>query len=214
MEEEILQKIREAVLNYDQKASARYAQEALDSKIEPLTIMDALIEAVRVVGNKFGAGELFLPELVGAADALQASTPLLEEAIRQSGKKRESLGTVVIGTVKDDIHTIGKSMVAALLTAEGFEVYDLGIDVPADKFLEAVEKYDPNIIGMSALLSTTAPQARLVIDELKECGKRDKIKVMVGGGAMTAAFADAIGADGYESSAPGAVTLARNWINS
>ena len=214
MEKEILEKVKRAVLEYDQKASARYAQEALDLKIEPLTIMDALVEAVRVVGNKFGDGELFLPELVGAAGALQAATPLLEEAIRQSGKKRESKGSVVIGTVKDDIHTIGKSMVAALLTAEGFEVHDLGIDVSADKFLEAVEEYNPIIVCMSALLSTTAPQAKIVIDKLKESDKRDKIKVMVGGGAMTAAYAVAIGADGYESSAPGAVTLARNWINS
>jgi len=214
MEKEILGKIKEAVLTYDQKASARYVQEALDLKIDPLTIMDALVEGVRIVGKKFGTGELFLPELVGAAAALQTSTPLIEDAIRKSGKKRESLGTVVIGTVKDDIHTIGKSMVAALLAAEGFEVHDIGIDVPADKFLEAVEEYNPIILGMSALLSTTAPQAKLVIDKLKACGKRDRIKVMVGGGAMTAAFAEAIGADGYESSAPGAVTLARNWLNS
>lgn len=213
MGEGILEQLRKAILEYDGSRSAALAQEALDAGIDPLTVMDTLIKAVRVVGDAFGSGELFLPELVGAADALQAAAPHVEEAIVRKGQKRQSLGVVVVGTVAGDIHTIGKSMVSSLLTAEGFEVHDIGIDVPAERFVEAIKKYEAQILGMSALLTTTAPQAKVVIDMLMEAGLRKNVKVMVGGGAITAEYAQAMGADGYEPTAPGAVKLAHGWIN-
>jgi methanogenic corrinoid protein MtbC1 len=143
---------------------------------------------------------------------MQSAMPIIEEAIMARGIKRESPGAVVIGTVSGDIHTIGKSIVASLLTAAGFEVYDLGIDVPVEKFIAAIRDYRPDILAMSALLTTTAPEAGKVIDALEGEGLRDGLKVMVGGGAMTERLAKDIGADGYAPVAPGAVTLAASWL--
>ncbi|MEW6266346.1 MAG: cobalamin-dependent protein [Thermodesulfobacteriota bacterium] len=213
MQEEILEKMKQAVLAFDPKAAADLARTAIAEGVDPLAIMDKLTEAVKIVGDAFGRGVMFLPELVGAADALQAAMPTVEEAIKNRGQKRRTLGKVVIGTVAGDIHTIGKSMVASLLTADGFEVHDLGIDVPADKFVESVKEYDARFLGLSALLTTTAPQCRVVIEKLKETGLRDRVKVMVGGGAITAEFARVMGADGYRPTAPGAVELVRSWIS-
>jgi methylmalonyl-CoA mutase cobalamin-binding domain/chain len=134
------------------------------------------------------------------------------EEFKKKGKKVESLGKVVIGTVYGDIHSIGKTMVATLLTAEGFTVRDIGINVPASDFVKVVEEEAIHIIAMSALLTTTAPEQNRVIDLLKMKGLRDKVKVMVGGGAITKEFADSIGADGYSGTAPGAVKLAKNLL--
>ncbi len=212
METEILTRLRKAVLEYNLEDAEKWAKKAVDEKTDPITIMDALVETIRQVGDGFAKGDLFLPDLVGAADALQKATPVVEEAIKSSGKKRESMGTVVIGTVFRDIHTIGKSMVGSLLIAEGFEVHDLGIDVPKEKFMEALKTFKADILGMSALLTTTAPEAKEVIKSLEEERLRDNVKVMVGGGAITEGFATGIGADGYEPTAPGAVKLARTLL--
>ncbi len=127
--------------------------------------------------------------------------------------ERESAGTVVLGTVYGDIHSIGKTMVGSLLTADGFVVYDIGIDIPAEKFVEEVTTKQPDILAMSSLLTTTAPEQRKVISILKEAGLRDKVKIMVGGGAITQEFADEIGADGFETTAPGAAKLARKLVS-
>ena len=138
--------------------------------------------------------------------------PILEEELKKTGAKRKVLGTVVAGTVFGDIHSIGKSMVCTLLVAGGFEVHDLGVNIKAEEFLEAMEKYQADILAMSALLTMTAPEQRKVIAALKEKGIREKVKVMVGGGAITAEFAESIGADGYDPTAPGAVELARRLV--
>lgn len=212
MEAEILRNLRKAVLEYNSENAASWARKAIDENIDPITVMDVLIDAIRQVGEGFGQGDLFLPELVGAAEALQNATPIVEEAIKSSGKKRGSLGIVVIGTVFGDIHTIGKSMVVSLLTAEGFEVHDLGINVSAERFVEAVKAFKADILGMSALLTTTAPEAKKVVNTLKKEGLRDKVKIMVGGGAITEGFSVSIGADGYDPTAPGAVILARSLL--
>jgi methanogenic corrinoid protein MtbC1 len=145
---------------------------------------------------------------VGAAAAMEAATPIIEEEIKRVGATRESLGSVVIGTVFGDIHTIGKTMVATLLTAGGFAVADLGINVTAESFLKGIMEHHADILAMSALMTTTAPEQRKVIDTLVKEGLREKIKIMVGGGAITQEFALSIGADGYDPTAPGAVTLA------
>ena len=164
--------------------------------------------AIKQVGDGFGKGELWLPDLVGAADAMTSATPIIEEEIKRRGITRESLGTIVIGTVYGDIHTIGKTMVATLLTAEGFVVNDLGINVTSERFVEGIKKYKADILAMSALMTVTAPEQRKVIETLKKEGLRDKVKIMVGGGAITQEFANSIGADGYDPTAPGAVKLA------
>jgi corrinoid protein of di/trimethylamine methyltransferase len=212
MNAEILERLQKAVLEYNESEAASCARKVVEGKIDPLEALNAMTVAIRQVGDGFGRGELFLPDLVGAADAMSAATPILEEEISKSGADRKSLGTVVIGTVYGDIHTIGKTMVATLLSAEGFQVIDLGINVTAEKFIEGVKKNNADILAMSALLTTTAPEQRKVINSLIKEGLRNKIKVMVGGGAITQDFADSIGADGYDPTAPGSVKLARKLL--
>ena len=212
MSTEIIENLKKAVLEYDSQGAANWAKKAVQEKIDPFKAQDAMTAVIREIGDGFGKGELFLPDLVGAADAMSAATPILNEEIERSGAKKESLGIVVIGTVYGDMHTIGKSMVATLLTAEGFEVNDLGIDVNSEEFVKGVKKYRPHILAMSALMTMTAPEQKKVIETLKNEGLRDKVRIMVGGGAITQEFADGIGADGYDPTAPGAVTLARRLI--
>jgi methanogenic corrinoid protein MtbC1 len=213
MEAEILKTLKKAVLEYDAAAAERLAKRAMEEGIDPLDALAAMTEAIKEVGEGFGRGDLWLPDLTGAATAMERALPVVEEAIKSSGKARDSLGVVVIGTVFGDIHTIGKGMVGTMLTAEGFEVHDLGINVSAETFVAAVKEYKPDILAMSALLTTTAPEAMKVIDALKEEGVRDKFKVMVGGGAITEGFAKTIGADGYDPTAPGAVDVAKTLLN-
>ena len=209
---DILDRLQKAILEYDEEEAANCARKVVEGEIDPVEALNAMTVAIRKVGDGFGIGELFLPDLVGAADAMSAATPILEEEISRSGASRESLGIVVIGTVYGDIHTIGKTMVATLLSAEGFQVIDLGINVAAEGFIEGVKKHNANILAMSALLTTTAPEQRKVIDRMNKEGIRDKVKVIVGGGAITQEFADSIGADGYDPTAPGSVKLARKLI--
>jgi methanogenic corrinoid protein MtbC1 len=167
---------------------------------------------MREIGEGYEQGELYLPDMIGAADTMQASMPVLKEAFKKSEQARESLGTALIGSVAGDIHTIGKSMVIAMLIAEGFDVVDMGIDIPTAKFVEAVKEHKPVLLAMSALLSTTAPEAGKVVEALKAEGLRDKVKIIVGGGAVTDAFAKEIGADGYEDTAPEGAALARQLV--
>jgi len=212
MSVEIIENLKKAILEYDSEAAANWARKAVQEKVDPNEALRAMTEAIREIGNGFGTGELFLPDLVGAADAMSAATPIIDEEIARVGAKKESLGSAVIGTVYGDIHTIGKTMVATLLTAEGFAVEDLGINVTAEQFVEGVRKYEPDILAMSALMTMTAPEQRKIIETLKNQGLRDKVKIMVGGGAITQEFADSIGADGYDPTAPGAAKLARKLV--
>jgi corrinoid protein of di/trimethylamine methyltransferase len=212
MENEILENLRKALLEYNTKESADWARKAVEEEIDPLKALDTLVGAIREVGDSFGSGESFLPDLIGAADAMQSAMPILDEEIKRRGSTRESMGKVVIGSVFGDIHNIGKSMVTSLLTAQGFEVLDLGINVPTDKFIGAVKEHNPQIVAMSALLTTTAPEGKKVIDSLKREGLREKVKVIIGGGAINEAFAESIGADGYDPTAPGAVGLCKSLL--
>ncbi len=206
---EVLEHLRKAIVEYDCEGAARFARKAVQEGVDPIQALDAMTVAIREVGGDFGRGELWLPELVGAAAAMAAAAPIIEEEIRKIGARRETLGTVVIGTVYGDIHTIGKQMVATLLTADGFAVKDLGTNVSAEGFVNGIGEYEADILAMSALMTTTAPEQRKVIETLTKEGIRDKVKIMVGGGAITQEFADRIGADGYDPTAPGAVQLAR-----
>ena len=204
-----LENLQKAILDYDGEEAARWASKAVEEKIDPIEAIDALTEAIRVVGDGFGRGELWLPDLVGAASAMESAMPIIEEEIKKAGKKRETLGTIVIGTVYGDIHDLGKNMVSTLLTANGFTIHDLGVNIPANEFVEAVKRHKPDILAMSALLTVTSYEQMNVIAALKNEGLRNQVRIMVGGGAITQEFADNIGADGYEPSAPGAVSLAK-----
>ena len=148
---EVLEELTKAIMTYDREEAGKWAREAVQRKVDPLEALNAMTVAIRHIGDEFGRGELFLPELVGAAAAMEAATPIIEEEITRIGAKRESLGTVVIGTVFGDIHTIGKTMVATLLTAGGFAVTDLGINVTAESFVAGITKHHADLLAMSAL---------------------------------------------------------------
>jgi len=212
VETEIFEHLRKAVVEYDTEGAANWAKKAVEEKINPVKALDVLTQAIRQVGDGFGRGELWLPDLVGAADAMQNAVPIIEEEVKRTGAKREFPGTVVMGTVLGDIHSIGKTMVCALLAADGFDVIDLGINVKAERFVEAVKEHKPDILAMSALLTVFVSEQKKVIETLKREGIRDKVKIIVGGGAISEEFADSIGADGYDATAPGAVKLVRKLI--
>lgn len=211
--EATLRNMAEAVKTYDVDGAAKWSQQAMEEGTPPLEALDALTVVIREIGDDFGSGEIFLPELVSAADAMQAALPAIEARLRETGEERESAGKVVAGTVAGDIHNIGKSMLCTLLTADGFEVVDLGIDVPTPRFVEAVREHQPDIVALSALLTITAMEQRNVVEALKEAGIRDTVKIIVGGGAISDAFAASIGADGYDPTAPGGVTLCRELMS-
>jgi methanogenic corrinoid protein MtbC1 len=209
---EVIEGLKRAVIDYDSEAAVNWAQKAIVSEVAPIRALEALTEAIRYVGDRFGDGELWLPDLVGAAEAMQSAMPIIEAELSRTGVKRESQGVIVIGTVYGDIHNIGKDMVATLLTAAGFEVHNLGVNIRAEEFLGAIDKFGAGILAMSALLTTTAPEQRRVIESLGKKGIRDRVKVIVGGGAITEEFAEEIGADGYDPTAPGAVGLAKKLV--
>jgi len=212
MTERTLTDMAKAVQEYDGDEVAVLAQRALDEGTDPVAILDSLTASIREVGDAFGAGDLFLPELVGAADAMEAAMPIVEDALKAQGGSRSSAGKVVAGTVAGDIHNIGKSIFCTLLVADGFEVIDLGIDVKVEEFMEAVEEQKPDVVAMSALLTITAQEQQNVIAALASSGLREGLKVIVGGGAISQRFADNIGADGYSATAPGGVSLVRDLL--
>ena len=174
------------------------------------TLDEALVAGMVVVGNDFRDGILFVPEVLLAANAMKAGMALLEPILSASGI--EPIGTMVIGTVKGDIHDIGKNLVGMMMEGAGFKVFNLGINTDVDEFISALEKHNATILGMSALLTTTMPYMKVVIDELKSRGIRDKYIVMVGGAPLNDEFAEAIGADAYGSDAGSAVELAKKLV--
>lgn len=207
-----IKQLKDIVLEFDIDNAEKIAKAAIDAGVDPLEAAKALTESIREIGDKFGAGELFLPDLVCASEVLKKAFPIINSAIEKKGKKTESLGKVVIGTVFGDIHSIGKGMVATLLYAAGFEVIDLGINVKGEDFLAAVKENNPNILAMSALLTTTAAEQKNVIRSLKEEGIRDNIKVIVGGSPINQEFADSIEADGYGATAPEGVKVVKKLL--
>jgi methanogenic corrinoid protein MtbC1 len=212
MKTQLLEDLRKAINEYDQELAIASARRWIEEKKDPLEALQVMTAAIRNIGDGFGRGEFWLPDLVGASKAMASALPVFQEALLKNGQRRETLGTVVIGTVKGDVHTIGKDLVAALLVASGFEVYDLGINVHAEGFVEAVQEHRADLLAMSALMTMTAPEQEIAIKLLKKAGGRGQVKVMVGGGAITQEFADRIGADGYDATAPGAMRLARRLV--
>ncbi len=211
-ESAILGGLRQAVIDCDADSAAHWAEIAVGAQVDPLLALDALTAGIREIGDGFARGELYLPDLLMAADAMTAASAILEDQLQQKGASRPSAGKVVIGTVFGDIHNIGKNMVATLLKAAGFEVLDLGINVRSEEFVSAVKTFGPGILAMSALLTTTAPEQQRVIDALEQAGLRGRVRVIVGGGGITREFARNIGADGFDATAPGAVQLALSLI--
>ncbi len=209
MADKILEELKTMVTGFDIDSARATAQRAIDQGVDPLQCAEALTEGIREVGDKFGTGELFLPDLVCASEVVKNALPVIIKEIENQGKKAKSMGKVIIGTVFGDIHSIGKSMVATLLFASGFEVIDLGINVKSTDFLKAVHEHSPDIVAMSALLTTTIMEQQNVIEGLKREGIRKSVKVIVGGSPINQEFADSIGADGYGATAPEGVRIAK-----
>jgi corrinoid protein of di/trimethylamine methyltransferase len=212
MSQELYTELSMAVIDGDEELAVSLTEQALEGGLNPLEIIaQGLGPGMDVVGDKFSCGEFFLPHLVMAGNTMKAALAQLEPALKASGMERETLGTVVLGTVAGDIHEIGKSLVATMLTANGFVVHDLGVDVPPARFVETVRQTGAGLLGLSALLTTTMVVQRKVIEELAEAGLRDQVKVMIGGAPVSGQWAEEIGADGYAEDAAGAVALAR-WL--
>ena len=205
---ELLEKISEELQNGNFIDVSKLTQEALVQGISPAVILsDALVAGMDVVGEKFRRDELFMPEVLIAAKAMQAAMTVLRPKLIETGV--ETAGTIVIGTVQGDLHDIGKNLVGMLFEGAGYQVIDLGVGVAPERFVEAVRTHKPDIVGLSSLLTTTMPQMREVIESLVEAGLRGSVKVMVGGAPVTEKFAQDIGADGYSPDAASAVEKAR-----
>ena len=205
------QKLYDAVLNGDQKSSIAATQEALAAGADPLDLItNYMVPAMDEVGRLFECEDYFVPELLLSARAMKGSLAILRPLLTAQGA--QPVGRVVIGTVKGDLHDIGKNLVASMLEGGGFEVVDLGADVSPEKFIAAIKQSGANIVCLSALLTVTMPSMRTTIDALKEAGVRGQVKVMVGGAPVTAQYANEIGADGYSDNANGAVAMARKLV--
>jgi len=211
--EKTTRELRRTVLSYDVEGAILAAKKAVEVGVDPLkAIEEGLAQGIREVGNKFGKGEIFLPELVMAAEAMKKALEVLEPELKRKKKERKTLGRVLLGTVAGDIHSIGKTIVAAMLTANGFEVYDLGEDVPTERFVEKVRELKPDLLGLSALLTTTLPAQEVVIETLKREGLRKTLKVIIGGAPASKEWAEKIGADGYGANAVEAVQVSKKLL--
>ncbi len=213
MSEDLFQAMAQSIIDGEVEEAERLAREALERGIDPLeAINKGFVIGVNYVGDQYAAGEMFLPDLVLAGEAMKAAVAVLEPEIARRGAERKMLGTVVIGTIEGDIHEIGKTLVATMLSTAGFKVYDLGVDVPVTTFVEKAREVGADIVGVSALLTTTMVKQRDVVEALEDAGLRPKVKVIVGGAPVTQSWADEIGADGYSEDAIGAVALAKRLV--
>jgi 5-methyltetrahydrofolate--homocysteine methyltransferase len=208
----LMKEIYESILNGEQAVTAAKVKEALDANIEPAEILnEGMVAAMAEVGRLFEEGEYFVPEMLIAARAMQSGLVLLKPRLALADVK--SSGKVIAGTVKGDLHDIGKNLVCMMLEGAAFEIVDLGADVSPEKFVEAVKSSGAQIVAMSALLTTTMPNMRVTIEAFKAAGVRDQVKVMVGGAPLTPQYAAEVGADGFASDASKAVALARSLVS-
>jgi len=209
----LYEKLRQSVIEGEPEDAEELAKQALEDGLDPLTcINEGLTKGIQRVGELFASGEYFLPELIIGAEAMKKALAILEPAM-VGDQSREVVGTVVLGTVEGDMHEIGKTLVGTMLTANGFKVIDLGVDQSADKFIAAIKENKAEIVGASALLTTTMLQQGKIVEALKAEGLADQVKVMVGGAPVTESFASEIGADGYAEDAISAVDLAFRLID-
>jgi len=208
---EILDRLAKELFTGNAKAVAELTQKALSDGLSPQEILnEGLIKGMNEVGAKFKANEIYVPEVLIAARAMKAGMEILKPKLTEAGV--EPVGKMIIGTVRGDLHDIGKNLVAMMMEGAGFEVIDLGIDVPAEKFIQAVKEHQPQLVGMSALLTTTMIQIRENIKAFQEASIRDQVKIMIGGAPVTQKFADEVGADGYAPDAASAVDKARELL--
>lgn len=213
MDKEQFKDMAQSVIDGEVEDAERLARQAIEQGVDPLdAINQGFVVGVNHVGEGYAAGEMFLPDLVLAGEAMKAAVAVLEPEMKRRGTKRQMLGTVVMGTVEGDIHDIGKTLVATMLSATGFQVYDLGVDVPVETFLERARKVNADVVGLSALLTTTMVKQKTVIEALEEAGLRRQVKVMVGGAPVTRSWTEEIGADGYSEDAIGAVAVAKELV--
>jgi corrinoid protein of di/trimethylamine methyltransferase len=213
MSEEMYTKLAQVVIVGEPDEAEKLAREALDQGLDPLAcINQGLTKGIQHVGELFASGEYFLPDLIIGAEAMKNALAVLEPALTEGGPGREVLGHAILGTVEGDLHDIGKTLVGTMLTANGFKVTDLGTDVPADGFVNAIRDHGATMVGASALLTTTMSEQQKIIQTIEEAGLRDEVKVMVGGAPVTKSWAEKIGADGFAKDAISAVALAKSLV--
>jgi len=209
MANEMLSAMRRSIMDGAPDAAASLAQQAIPAGLAPIdAINNGYVPGMHDVGELFARGQMFLPDMMASAEAMRAAMAVLDPELRKLGTERPMAGVVLLGTTKGDIHEIGKILVGTLLTAHGFQVHDLGVDVAGEKFAAKARELNADIVGVSALLTTTMRNQKGVIEALEESGLRAQVKVMVGGAPVTKRWADEIGADGYAPNAMSAVTLA------
>lgn len=213
MNEQIYKTMAQSIIDGEADEAEELARQAIEMGIDPLdAINKGFVPGIDHVGKLFGCGDAFLPELVMAGEAMKTAVSVLEPEMAKRGSERKMLGTVVIGTIEGDIHDIGKTLVGTMLSASGFKVFDLGVDVPVMTLVEKARLENADIVGVSALLTTTMVKQRDVIEALDDMGMRPKVKVMVGGAPVTRTWADEIGADAFSEDAVGAVTVAKQLL--
>ena len=205
--------LKEALLNFDIDGIGPLAENALQAGDDPIALIEKLTEGVRIIGEQFEQGELFLSQLVMSAETMRIALEILEPAISKD-HTRKSEGKVVIGTVEGDVHDIGKNLVRTMLVTNGFEVEDLGVDVPVSDFIKNVRETKPDILAISALLTTTMPQIEEIIQALEAAGLRNTVKIVIGGAPISPEWAKEIGADDYAPDLGTAVTVCRNLMAS
>ena len=210
-----LEKISKSVMDGDIDTVKLLVKESLKNGANPLELVDkGLAKGIRTVGERYGKGEIFLTELLMGAEAMKVGMAIINPEIKRQKKELKKVGSIIIGTVAGDIHDLGKNIVAALFSAHGFDVVDLGVDVPDQKFIDGVKEMKPDILGLSALMTSTIPKQRELVNLLKSSGLRDKVKVMIGGAAVNEDYARDIGADGYAENANDAVVKAKTLVES
>ncbi|HDD54747.1 MAG TPA: cobalamin-binding protein [Chloroflexi bacterium] len=211
MSEKIFEKLSTAILEGDSDASASITQQGLDEGVSAADLLNnGLIVGMNEVGVRFKAGDMFVPEVLMSAEAMTSGMNLLRVLLAESDTKMA--GKIVMGTVEGDLHDIGKNLVSMMCEGAGFQIVNLGFDVAPDKFIEAIKEHQPEIVGMSAMLTTTMRAMGHTIKAIEEAGLRDKVKVMVGGAPVDQEFADRIGADGYGANAPSSSELAKQLV--
>jgi len=210
-EDEILDALYQNTLDGQHVPTAELTREALELGVDPMVLLfDALIPALEEVGRLFEIGDIFIPEMLISARAMQAAMDILRPILSETGAK--PVGTVVMGTVRGDMHDIGKNLCNIMLEGAGFEIFDLGVNVPPEQFVEAIRLHQPHVVGMSAFLTTTMPMFSKNIEAIKQAGLRDQVKIMVGGAPVTWEYCDSVGADGYAPDASATVRLTKRLL--
>ena len=202
----------EAITDMREEDAVRTAKEMLDKGASPLQVLDDCREAMAIVGKRFEAGEYFVPELILAGEMLRQISEVIKPKLAETPETAKKRGKIVIGTVQGDIHDIGKNIVTFMLDVNGFDVKDLGVDVPIQKFVDAVKEFQPEVLGLSGFLTLAYDPMKNTVQALKDAGLRDKVKVMIGGGQMDEKIRQYAGADAYGKDAMAAVALAKSWV--